>query len=50
MSDLVILIPFAGFMAAMWAMTRPVKCKKCGKKEYVAHFNCPEGGSSFFVK
>jgi predicted RNA-binding Zn-ribbon protein involved in translation (DUF1610 family) len=43
-------ILFFGFMATMWAMSRPVKCEACHQKVYGAHFDCPKGGHSFIVK
>lgn len=48
--DIAFLIGFFGFMAVMWAMSRPVKCPACKEKVYGAHMSCPKGGRSFLVK
>lgn len=50
MSDISVCILFFGFMAIMWAMSRPVKCPACKEKVYGAHVSCPKGGKDFLVK
>lgn len=47
---LAVCILFFGLVITVWVMSRPVKCPACGKKEYVAHLDCPKGGRSFLVK